>query len=76
MAEVTIEVFDKESDAVDFVNLMRSDGCNTAITETASATTLRYVVDGKSVSIKIKGDGSNFAVMAFRGPILCQPPTI
>ena len=74
MAKVAIQYFDKELDAVAFVKLMRRDGCTTAITETASGLSVLYKGGAKPVSLDISGDGSSFAVMVFKGPILCQPP--
>jgi hypothetical protein len=74
MAEVVVQYFDNENDAVAFVKLMRRDGCTTAITETASHFMALYKGGPKPVVMDIEGDGSSFAVMAFKGPILCQPP--
>lgn len=74
MPNVTVRVFDTESDAVDFYNLSRAGGKHAALTETANSVTLRYEQSGKTVSVKLDGDGSSFTVMAFDGPILCQGP--
>ncbi len=74
MGKVAVQYFDNEIDAVAFVKLMRKDGCTTAITESASGMSVLYKGGAKPVTLEIAGDGTSFAVMVFRGAILCQQP--
>lgn len=68
MSDVHIRVFDEQDAAIDFGKQMKGEGYNVALSDSSTAVRLRYEVDGKSVAVTIKGDGSNFAVMAFDKP--------